>query len=230
MKNHLVSFQKLQLILKAICFIFFNIYIWNIAANNNLFQINSFKSILMLICEICWSISSICIMKEFNPIALISVNIIPIFLAIIGWFPITLIGAFVLIGIVNICLMIPNMNLKNYYGLFCFSIVNSVIPTSAINFLNHQYLDQNVVLNVGILCTLYFLFFNLTFHPELANLINIFFIIMFAGLVLANFPLIKDILLIALVLISYGAQIFSRQEKPLYCLISFIVISLIAFG
>ncbi|MDN4461748.1 hypothetical protein [Fructilactobacillus sanfranciscensis] len=228
MKNFLIAHKRTIQIIQGILFVFFSILVWNLAAKHHLFT--SFdKSFNLMICEICWATEAYLMVNKQNGVYTLILSIIPILLSVTSEFPFILIISTILIGIVNILIRIPKMQIKNYYGLFCFSLTNAIIPVTAINYMSRQYLEQSTVLNVGILVTLYFLFYNLVFKDELADAINVICIICFSGLILANFPINKDILLIALVLLSYGIQIFMRQEKITWSLLSFFIISIIAF-
>lgn len=228
MRSYLEKNPKLIKLVQAVAFIFFSILIWNLAAKHSLLTPFN-KSFGLMVCEICWATEAYLMITNQDGRYTLGLSLIPVLLAILGKFPLILIFSTILIGIVNILVRIPKMQIKNYYGLFCFSLTNAILPVTAINYLSRQYLEQTTVLNVGILVTLYFLFYNLAFKDELANHLNLICLLIFAGLILANFDLHKNILLIVLVLFSYGWQIFMRQEKLSWCLISFFIISIIAF-
>ncbi|WP_429970780.1 hypothetical protein ACQW5G_07210 [Fructilactobacillus sp. Tb1] len=228
MKNYLLENKRFISILKGIVFVFFTILVWNLAAKHQLTDPFN-KSFNLMICELCWATEAYLMVSNKDGRYTLGLSIVPILLSVLGAFPLVITLSIILIGIVNILVRVPKMQIRNYYGLFCFSLVNAVVPVTAINYMSRQYLEQTIILNVGILVTLYFLFYNLHFKSEMANPINIIFLILFAGLILANFTLIKAFILIILMLISYGGQIFMRKEKLDLSLLAFFAIAIIAF-
>ncbi|KID42061.1 hypothetical protein [Fructilactobacillus fructivorans] len=211
-------------------FIILNTLIWLFASQVDLLSVHwTSRLVVLVISEFLWSASLLLFIIHYDPRINLLLNIIPVVLALITLFPILLTILFAILGITNIIVMIPKFKLENYYGLVCFSFLNSIAPVISFCYLDNQYLESSVLVNVGILFCLYCLFFVPFFHHRLESKLNFIFILIFAGFLLANFSIVKCIILIALVLISYGIQIFSEKETLENCLLSFIIIGLAAF-
>ncbi|USS86525.1 hypothetical protein [Fructilactobacillus cliffordii] len=212
-----------------VIYLLLTIIIWNLAANYPFSIFSGTKSFFFLASEICWALGTLTLLKRWDVRLTLTFNLLPLGFIALGHFPLLIFTATLFYGVVNILLRVPRVGINHSYGLLCFSLTNAVIPVATLNFLTSQYLERSTLLNIGILFTLYVLFFALRFTKELATQFNVLFIFLFAGLLLANFPVVKDAGLIAIVLVSYGAQIFTRNERFRYCFITFALVALLAF-
>ncbi|USS87324.1 hypothetical protein M3M39_04165 [Fructilactobacillus hinvesii] len=203
--------------------------IWNLAANSPRLRFGTKTGLIFIAIEVSWALGTLVLLTREDVRLTILFNALPVGLAFLDQLPLIISAATLFYGIVNVCLRVPRLGLIHFYGLICFSLANAVIPVATLNFLTSQYLERSTLLNIGILFTLYVLFYTLRFTPELATIFTLIFIILFAGLILANFPLEKDILLIAIVLLSLGSQIFMRQERFRWCFLTFVLVALLAF-
>ncbi|USS92834.1 hypothetical protein M8332_04170 [Fructilactobacillus ixorae] len=210
-------------------YLILTIIVWNLAANRPSSSAPTFQTSCFLIMELAWAGSCLVFLRKWDVRLTIILTGSAVLLALLSRLPGILIWATMFYAVVSVALRVPRLALHNQYGLFCFALINAVIPAASLNLLTSQYLERSTLLNIGILLTLYFLFYALRFTNELAHPSNVLFIFWFAGLILANFPLLKDSLLIALVLLAYGGQIFLRNERQRICLLAFFVIALIAF-
>ncbi|EKK20249.1 hypothetical protein B808_214 [Fructilactobacillus florum 8D] len=225
-----IFINKISNWILGISFVGANLLIWNLAAGSNWALSTNVTGHVMLINQLCWAIAGWIVLGKLDGRLSLIFNPIPVILAISSGFPIVLDCSFLLIAVVNIAVLMPKFQLHNYYGLICFCLVNAVLPITALNYLNNQYLDQHTILNAAILATLYFISFNLHFTNHLETRANLIAIILLAGLLLANYPIYKGVVAIAILLGSYGFQIFTNRESWILGFLLYLCLSLIIFN